>query len=185
VQVEPTTSAAPVTATPEIHERPLTDEALAARFRALCADSALTKVPGKLELDQWGRILMTPASNYHGMMQSRFANALAALAGTAMVETSVLTAIGVLVADVAWGSAEFVRLHEYETPYSTAPDLCVEIASPSNSMQALQEKVAAYLGAGAREVWLVFPQAKRIEMYDLHGTRASSAFVIDSATLFD
>ena len=174
-----------MSAVSEIIEHPLTQDALAARFRTLCADPTMANLPGKIELDLWGRILMTPASNEHGAMQARIARLLATLDGTALVETSVLTAAGVLVADVAWGSAAFMRDHGYETPYSNAPELCIEIASPSNSARELEEKTAAYLRAGAQEVWLVFLQSQRREVFDAAGLRQDSNFAIDSDALFE
>ena len=53
--------------TQELIERPLSSEELATRYRVLCEDPCLVNVPGKIELDVWGRILMTPASLYHGL----------------------------------------------------------------------------------------------------------------------
>ncbi|MFN0177415.1 MAG: Uma2 family endonuclease [Gemmatimonadales bacterium] len=43
-----------------------------------------------------------------------------------------------------------------------APDLAVEIASPSDSWPALLRKVADYLEAGARLVWLVDPVSESV-----------------------
>ena len=49
----------------ELIEQPLTSEELAVRYRALCEDPCFANVPGKIEVDVWGRLLMSPASNYH------------------------------------------------------------------------------------------------------------------------
>ena len=43
-------------ANPEIIEAPLTEEGLAERYRGLCANPLLANLPGKIELDLWGRI---------------------------------------------------------------------------------------------------------------------------------
>jgi Uma2 family endonuclease len=174
-----------MTAVPEIIDRPLTPAALGARYRELCSDPLLSNVPGTIEIDTWGRILMSPASNYHGILQMRVGRRFDPLSGTSMVEASVLTTIGVLVADVAWGSDEFMRLHSNETPFTAAPEICVEIASPSNSTKELEDKVAAYLAAGALEAWVVFPQSKRIEFFTASGLQPRSNFEIDFAKLFD
>jgi hypothetical protein len=88
----------------EVIEEPLTSQALADRYRHLCADPLLENIPGKIELDIWGRILMSPASNYHGMLQMRVGHLLAPLGGNAIAEASVATESGVFVADVAWAS---------------------------------------------------------------------------------
>ena len=169
----------------EIIQAPLNDEALAARYRELCANPLLANLPGKIELDLWGRILMSPASNYHGVLQIRIGQRLAPLGGQAIAEASVVTSIGLLVADVAWASAEFMREHGTETPFTRGPELCIEIASPSNSVKELREKVAAYLAAGAVETWIVYPQSRRFEFFGKSGALERSGYAIDLSTLFD
>jgi Uma2 family endonuclease len=46
-----------------------------------------------------------------------------------------------------------------------APDLAVEIISPSETATSIQEKVQDYLAAGTRLVWLVFPMHKIVTEY--------------------
>lgn len=169
----------------ELIEAPLSAEELAVRYRDMQRDLRFANVPGKLELDSWGRILMSPASNYHSAVQTSLAGKLSALGGRAFVEASVLTAAGVLVADVAWASRDFMRAHGFETPFTRAPELCIEVASPSNSRMELSEKVAAYLAAGAEEAWIVYPQSQRCEPYGKAGLAARSRYPIDFAGLFD
>jgi Uma2 family endonuclease len=169
----------------ELIEAPLSSEELALRYRALCENPCYANVPGKIEVDVWGRLLMSPASNYHSALQTRLCQRLAALGGEVFVEASVLTRAGVLVADVAWASPEFMRVHEFETPYAQAPELCIEIVSPSNSVKELQDKIAAYLAARAEEVWIVYPQSKRCEFYGKQGLVERSGFGVDLSRLFD
>jgi Uma2 family endonuclease len=169
----------------EVIEKPLSAEALGERFRELCADARFSNLPGKVELDVWGRILMSPASNLHSLVQSRLARGLAVLGGETLVEASVTTTVGLLVADVAWVSPEFMRAHGTETPYTAAPEICVEIVSPSNSRKELREKVDAYLAAGAKEAWLVYVQSRRFEFFAGGGQLQESRFVVDLAGLFD
>lgn len=171
--------------TPEIIDRPLSREALGERYRELCADPRFANLAGKMELDAWGRILMSPASNYHGMLQARLAQRLGSLGGTAFSEASVVTSAGLLVADLAWAAPDFMRAHGMETPFTRAPDLCIEIASPSNSVKELNEKLAAYLGAGAREVWIVYLQSRRFEFFAAGGPVERSGFAVDLTGLFD
>lgn len=168
----------------EVIEAPLSSEELAARYRALCEDPRFENLPGKIELDSWGRILMSPASNYHGVLQARLSHALAVLGGQALVEASVLTGVGLLVADVAWGSTEFMRVHGSETPFTRAPELCIEIASPSNSVKELREKVDGYLGAGAVEAWIAYPQTKRFEFFTKSGQARASSYAVELSGLF-
>lgn len=46
-----------------------------------------------------------------------------------------------------------------------APDLAIEIASPSDTHPALTRKVAIYLRAGVRLVWVVWPASSTIEVW--------------------
>ncbi|MCX7993463.1 MAG: Uma2 family endonuclease [Fimbriimonadales bacterium] len=46
-----------------------------------------------------------------------------------------------------------------------APDLAVEIVSPSENLKDLMQKVFEYFEAGAREVWLLFPERKQVHRY--------------------
>src|SRR5271166_3000887 len=41
-----------------------------------------------------------------------------------------------------------------ETCLTRAPEICVEILSPSNTAGEIDEKIALYFEAGAREVWI-------------------------------
>jgi Uma2 family endonuclease len=169
----------------EVIESPLTSEELAVRYRALCDDPRFANVPGKIELDVWGRMVMSPPSNYHGAVQSALAMRLASLGGRAFTEASVLTAAGLFVADVAWASLAFMQAHGFETPFTLAPELCAEVASPSNSRKELREKTDAYLAAGAEEVWIVYTETKRCEFYGKDGLLQRSRFAVDLSKLFD
>ncbi len=46
-----------------------------------------------------------------------------------------------------------------------APDLAVEIISPSEVPDEMARKVAEYFGAGAEQVWHLFPDTKRVTVY--------------------
>jgi hypothetical protein len=45
--------------------------------------------------------------------------------------------------------------------------------------------VEAYLGAGATEVWILYPQSKRCEFFGQTGKLESSGYTVDLAGLFD
>ena len=171
-------------AIPEVAERELTYDELAERYRAICDDLRFENLPGKVELDTWGRMIMSPASNYHAVIQGRLAKRFSAFDGEVMTEASVLTSTGLQVADFAWAGTAFMQAHGTETPFTRSPELCVEVASPSNSRKGLREKAAAYLAAGAEEAWIVFPQSKRIEFYAREGPIENTRFAIDLDGLF-
>ena len=44
------------------------------------------------------------------------------------------------------------------------PDLIVEVKSPSNTLPELQAKVREWLEAGARLVWVVYPERRTVEV---------------------
>ena len=71
-------------------------------------------------------------------------------------EQSILTSAGIWIADAIWINPG--RLHELleapNQPLSPAPDICVEILSPSNTQAEIDQKRALYFAAGAREVWI-------------------------------
>ena len=46
-----------------------------------------------------------------------------------------------------------------------APDLAVEVVSPSDSPQRVLDKVGEYLEAGVRLVWVIDPQHRRAAVY--------------------
>jgi len=118
-------------------------------------------------------------------VQGRLCRRLAALGGESFVEASVVTAAGLFVPDVVWASGEFMRSHANQTPFIRAPDVCVEVASPANSVKELREKVDAYLGVGAVEVWIVYPESKRCEFFGADGKSERSRYGVDLSGLFD
>lgn len=68
--------------------------------------------------------------------------------------------------DVAFVREEHIPPdHEASGFWSLAPDLAVEIISPSETAQMIQDKVDDYLAAGVRLIWLVYPKSKRVVEY--------------------
>lgn len=157
-------------------DRP-TPEALVRRWREILDDPALRDLPYKIELNARGQIEMSPASNLHGYFQHLVASELERLLpdGVVITEASVLTAIGVRVPDVVWSSRAFIEAHGMVTPFPRAPEICVEVLSPSNTREEIDEKIAAYIAAGAIEVWVVAEDGGT-SCHDASGARATSRF---------
>jgi Uma2 family endonuclease len=173
-------------AAPEVIEAPLSPDELARRYRELCDDPLFANVPGKIEIDLWGRTLMSPpAAPYHGRLQIKLADKLATLGGERTAEAPIATPLGLFVADLAWSSQKSPPSAEDVNPLMQAPELCIEVVSPSNSRKELRDKTAAYLAAGAVEVWIVYPRSKRVEMHGKQGLLEHSRFPVDLADLFD
>ena len=68
--------------------------------------------------------------------------------------------------DVAFVSRErFDPSGGHAKAFPGAPDLAVEVLSPSNTPAAMHAKVADYLAAGTRLVWVVDPDAQSVTVY--------------------
>lgn len=137
-------------------------------------------LPFKIELNRYGKIEMTPASNKHGRLQLHIGALLERKLrkGEALIECSVQTTEGVKVADVAWCSKTFIKQHGYETPYTHAPEICIEVVSPSNSKEEMLNKAQLYLQAGADEVWVVWENGI-VDYYNQTGKIAQSNYGIN------
>ena len=148
------------------------------RWADVLKDKSLQNLPYKIELDALGRIVMTPASNRHGMYQTEIASRLRALMrhGRVFNECSIATLDGVKVADVVWVSPAFLKKNRDVTPYAQSPEICVEVISPSNSHQEIEGKIAAYFSKGAREVWLCDLNGK-MSFHDYSGKIRKSKLV--------
>ncbi len=67
---------------------------------------------------------------------------------------------------IAFVSQERIPSPEEESGFwALAPDLAVEIISPSETAQMVQDKVQDYLMAGVRLIWLVYPKSKTVVEY--------------------
>lgn len=144
----------------------------------------LKDLPFKIELNKWGKILMSPASNHHGILQSEAVFYLRSNlpGGSVITECSIKTQEGVKVADVAWASDAFMQKNGTSTPYEEAPEICIEIISPSNSQGEINEKIQLYLAAGAEEVWICQDDGS-VTHYFSGGERPQSRFTNKTVSL--
>jgi Uma2 family endonuclease len=138
----------------------------------------LKNLPFKIELNRWGNIEMSPASNRHAFIQSRLAQLIRACIGKGetLTECSVQTTDGVRVPDVAWASQDYLDRHQWVTPFLAAPEICVEIVSSSHSHPEMLLKVSLFLEAGAQEVWLV-NETGGLEIHGMSGMLADSLLI--------
>jgi len=135
---------------------------LAVKWQEILSNPFFRDIPYKVELNKYGQILMSPASNRHGILQFNIGSEIKARkkGGMVIVECSILTSEGIKVADVAWASDEFFAEFADKTPYLKAPEICVEVVSPGNSKAEIDEKIKLYLEKGALEVWIVSEHSK-------------------------
>ncbi|MGH7466877.1 MAG: Uma2 family endonuclease [Longimicrobiales bacterium] len=130
--------------TPPVADRLLMESIRFNEASAKRAPITLAEYDGLRESDVWleelvrGHVVREPPPTpYHGTIQANLARLL----------------------------GQHVRADLKESRLKFAPDLAVEIVSPSNSAADLQEKVTEYLGAGSLQVWVVYPNTQQIMVY--------------------
>ena len=149
-------------------------------WQELCQDKRFANLPFKIELSRTGKIIMSPTRNKHGYFQSQIAVLLQKHlpAGKTLVECAVDTPEGTIVADVTWVTPERFRIIENEFSCSVAPEICVEVWSPSNTPEELALKRRLYFEKGALETWLCDDQGQ-LTFFDAEGALASSKLCPD------
>lgn len=129
----------------------------------LCQDKQLADLPYKIELDKHGKIIMSPATKRHSKLQGAILKLLNQFLpqGDTLPECAVDTVQGTRVADVAWISeARWSSMDPDEASCSVAPEICVEILSPANTLEEMVGKPGKpgkgelYFSAGALEFWV-------------------------------
>ena len=111
----------------------------------------------RFETDEHGQIIMSPPpAPSHGNKQSKIGHLLWSLAppGEVISECPVSTRKGVKAIDVAWCSPAVWKKSEGKSCLVRAPEICVEVLSPSNTRGEIDEKKELYFEAGAAEVWI-------------------------------
>lgn len=145
------------TLTIEVRPRAEQTEFNLRRWEELQTDDYFAKIEGRIETDRHGRVIMSPpAAPNHGRFQGKIYALLEKLltGGEPLTECPISTADGVKAADVAWASAERWGEVGNRSCFLRAPEICVEIFSPSNTDEEIREKMALYFDAGAEEVWI-------------------------------
>jgi len=156
------------TLTIELPPQPTQTEANLRHWVEVLNNPELSKIEGRIETDRHGHLIMSPLpSATHGRFQSRIAYLLQTFLpkGETLTECPISTADGVRAADVAWASPHCMRELGNRACFPRAPEICVEVASPGNSVREIKEKMALYFNAGASEVWIC-AQTGAIQFFD-------------------
>lgn len=129
----------------------------------------------KYELVEGELIRMAPTGGEHGVLTVRVAYVLHAyvqdndLGIVCGAETGFIlqrTPDIVRAPDAAFiAKARIPETGIPKTYWPFAPDLAVEVTSPSDRFSAVQTKVAEYLSAGTRLVWVVEPATRTVYVY--------------------
>jgi Uma2 family endonuclease len=127
------------------------------RWDEVLADLDLRRIPGRVETDRHGRIIMSPPpAPRHSRLQGEIVARLKELMpnGEVLPECAVSTADGVKGVDVAWASSECWGEVGNRACFIRSPEICIEVISPSNTEGEIHEKMMLYFDAGAKEVWV-------------------------------
>jgi Uma2 family endonuclease len=68
--------------------------------------------------------------------------------------------------DVSFVTADRYRSIDLTRDIEGAPDLAVEVVSPSETAADLHKKIRQYLAAGCQVVWIVYADSREIEVHD-------------------
>ncbi len=123
----------------------------------ICEDKLLASLPYRIETDRWGNIVMSPPPrSRHAEYQTEIAIRLGQLmsGGRSIVECPLQTSEGVKALDVAWVSHRRRASKPNDPVYLVAPEICVEVESPSNQQEELMERKRLCFEKGAEEFWL-------------------------------
>src|SRR2546423_659647 len=140
----------------------------------VCLDKGLADLPYKIELDKYGKIIMSPAHKKHSKLQGKILQLLGRLMphGDSLPECAVETSEGTKVPDAAWISEErWASMNPDEASCSRAPEICIEVLSPTNTAEEMlgtTEKLGKrelYFRAGAVEFWMC-DEAGRMSFFE-------------------
>ena len=143
----------------------------------------------RLELSHGRLVVMSPAGIMHGKVSLRFGRLL----GNFVEKNKLGLVVGaetgfilyknpdedgkdtVRAPDVGFIAASRVPdpLPDGFAPF--APDLAVEVISPSETAEEIQEKVNDYLQYGTRAVWLFFSKSKTVVLHSPDGSKTLHA----------
>ena len=142
----------------------------AEEFYDLCAgnDARLELVRGKV-------VELSPVWARHGMLNARLSRVIGGFVfdrqiGEYFLNTGFILSQGpdeVRGPDQAFVSNE--RMAAFPPPergfWAVAPDLVVEIVSPGDTAEELNQKVSEYLAVGVRLIWVFYPKTEVVQVY--------------------
>jgi Uma2 family endonuclease len=127
------------------------------------------------ELDEGELIVMPPPMYRHGRIQARVARLLGnfvddrALGEVATECGFRLSAETVLGPDVVFNRRERLALIDFDHYSSFAPDLVVEVVSPSANARQFNRKIGQYLKSGTHTIWVLDPDSETVNVYQREG----------------
>jgi Uma2 family endonuclease len=164
---------------------------MATQEKLLTADDllALPDEGKKRELVRGVIVEMAPPNAEHGSLALRLGRFIGALVdekklGLATVETGYVLSkepTTVRAPDIAFISSARLENVDLRGYIPIAPDLAVEVVSPGDTASEVVTKVAEYIQAGTRLVWVVYPDVKKVYVYQT----AEAAKIVDINGVLD
>jgi len=160
-------------------QRPLYNRFMSSK--ALLTAEDLARMPDddtiRIELDEGELITMPPAGEEHGFCGATILTFVSEhvrkyrLGRVYNSDTGFrLAATIVRAPDVAFVLKERVAEIRQGVFANGAPDLAVEVFSPSDNVRQLMRKVKQYFAAGCHTVWIVYPERKEVNVLEASGT---------------
>lgn len=130
---------------------------------------------GRCELVRGRIVLARPTSEEHGGVEGNFYHELRSFVSPRKLGKVRVGEVGIITrrdpdtvrgADVLFISDErYARRGRGRRFLDVAPDLVVEVLSPSESKATLAEKIAEYFEIGVRLVWVADPEERAVRAY--------------------
>ncbi len=155
------------------------------------------------ESDEWlyelddGLLVREPRPKRpHGTALSLLAHALTGYAlehgGIVVTETGVILEEDpprVYGPDLAYYREDPAPYGERDGWITRAPDVAVEVISPSNRAGEMRRKIRKYFESGAGEVWVVYPSSRSVEIHlgtgEIRALRGNEAIISDTLPGFE
>jgi len=83
--------------------------------------------------------------------------------------------------DVSVLSRERIRATDPDSYFEGAPELAVEVVSPSESAEDLEIKTRQYLQNGGQQVWIIYPRTQTVHVF----SGGSAAIILDRDQTLD
>lgn len=131
------------------------------------------------ELDEGELIILSPTKRKHGRVQRNIVAVLDRFLDRNPAGEMYLAETGFLLSrdpatlrapDVAFVRAECSGQESPEGYLEGAPDLAVEVVSPWETARHITRKVVQYLRHGGHTVWVVYPEAEEVHVFEASGS---------------
>ena len=131
-------------------------------WQEVCENNHLQNIPFKIELNEYGQVVMSSMKIIHSLLQGEIETLLTKYlaSGQAFPECAIWTEKGTKVADVVWVSTERLEQIKYETECSIAPEICIEVLSDSDTDKEMEIKKQLYFQQQTQEFWICDQQGK-------------------------